>query len=249
MVDSGGWSRPDARSSIVSSTMSAAAASLTRGTCARVLVASSRAMRNPQLSIALTGMGFCLACYTSPVAPTSRLPFVPRGAPVVSSTEIVGPNVVPPGESARFSLLAHLSDGSSRDVTNEARWSSRGKEVSVPEPGIVTGVVVGETLVQAQFEERDASKLVTVLVPGTYRLTGQVVDLAQPHDAIVGARVEVTAGVGAGQIAHTDGSSTYHLYGVSGEIGLRVSMRGYQTIERTIAVANHLRFDVELSYE
>jgi hypothetical protein len=176
------------------------------------------------------------------------LPFVPRGEPVVRYTEIAGPNVVSPGESVWFSLVAHLSDGSSRDVTSEARWTSRGKEVSVTEPGVITGVVVGETLVQAQFTERDASTVVTVLVPGTYRLTGQVVDLAQPHDAMVGARVEVTTGVGAGQIAHADGSSTYRLFGVSGAIGLRVSMSGYQTIERTIVVTNHLRYDVELSY-
>jgi hypothetical protein len=50
-------------------------------------------------------------------------------------------------------LLARMSDGSSRDVTSEARWSSGGNEVSVDQRGVVTGVPVGETLIRAQFDE------------------------------------------------------------------------------------------------
>jgi hypothetical protein len=204
-------------------------------------------MINRPSSIALAWLGLCLACNTSPIAPTSRLPFASRGQPVVRNTEIVGPDVVSPGESVGFTLLAHLSDGSSRDVTKEARWFSMGNAASVTEAGVVTGVIVGETAIRAQFDEYSVSRVVVVLVAGTYKLTGQVSDSTQPHDAMVGARVEVTTGVGSGQFTETGASSAYHLYGMSGAIGLRVSMRGYQTSERTIVVTNHQRHDVELS--
>lgn len=80
------------------------------------------------LSIALAAAGFGPACNTSPTGPTMWPPPASRGEPVLRNVELMGPQVVRPGESVQFSLLARMSDGSSRDVTSEARWSSVAKK-------------------------------------------------------------------------------------------------------------------------
>jgi hypothetical protein len=85
---------------------------------------------------------------------------------------------------------------------------------------------------------------VTVLPAGTFKLQGTVIEAGVP---VRNALVEVTTGVGARLTAQTDDLGTYRLYGVSGEIGLRVSKDGYQPTVRSTVVSGHgTTYDIEL---
>ena len=180
--------------------------------------------------------GFLTACDKSPSGP-GPLGEIP---PYIVNVEILGPQVIAPGETAELRLLAQLSDRSTRDVTNEARWRLDSREaISISTSGLMTGLKPGEARVTGAFEGRQGSTDVLVLPGGTYRLMGTVTDAAGPSEVVAGARVEVTTGIGAGIFAETDVSGHYRLYGLSGETGLRLTKDGYEPAARTVVVAGH----------
>jgi hypothetical protein len=184
------------------------------------------------------------ACTGSAPGPTfSGESVIPAG----TVFEIVGPDVVPLGGTVQFNLVAHLPNGSKRDVTNEARWSeSVGSVMSLSAPGLLTGRERGDTQVFVEFDRYQKRKDLIVLPAGTFRLMGQVSETDVPSNRVAGARVEVTAGIEAPLVTHTDGFGTYRLYGVSGETSLRVTREGYQPVTRTVVVGNHQTANVEL---
>ena len=186
--------------------------------------------------IALAAFVFA-ACDSSPSSPTEA-----SGNSVVFGVEILGPRIITPSESVQFQLIAHFSDGSKRDVTNEARWRSSpaaARVFSTSNAGLVVGLEPGEGEVEAWFDVRLALKSVMVMPAGTYRLSGNVSEAGVPSESVVGARVEITTGVGTGMTDETDQYGGFQLYGVSGEIGLRVTKDGYEPAVRTITVADH----------
>ena len=61
--------------------------------------------------------------------------------PIGVALEIVGPRSVAPGETVQLSMILRLSDGSTRDVTNETNWQTRAPQVlAVGTTGAVTGL-------------------------------------------------------------------------------------------------------------
>ena len=199
------------------------------------------------ISIALVLAGLFTACGKSPTGPTSDPPSEPRfAAPPGTVFEIAGPDVVPLGAKVQFSLIAQLPDGSSRDVTNEARWSRGRALLLFLAPGLAMGLGSGETSVTADFDGNRPWKEVMVLPAGTYRLTGYVYEVDQGSVWVEGARVEVTTGVGAPLTMLTDFWGRYVLYGVSGETSVRVTKDGYMPAAQTVIVTDHQRYDIEL---
>ena len=63
------------------------------------------------------------ACDRTPPTRPDGTP-APGGNPFIVSTEIVGPRTVPPGETVQFSLMVRFSDGTTKDVTQDAGWQS-----------------------------------------------------------------------------------------------------------------------------
>ena len=187
-------------------------------------------------SVAFAAAGFLTACDKSPSgpAPLGEIP------PYIVNVEILGPQVIAPDETAQLRLLAELSDRSTRDVTNEARWRLDSRAaLSISMSGLITGLLPGEAKVTGIVAGRERSTDVLVLPAGTYRLTGIVTDAEFPSEVVAGARVEVTTGIGAGATADTDVSGQYRLYGLSGEIGLRMTKDRYAPAARTVVVADH----------
>jgi hypothetical protein len=192
-----------------------------------------------RITIALLAAGFCAGCDKTPTGPTSAPPTVPPSGAVTRSVEIVGPQAVPLAGEAQFRVMAQLTDGSTRDVTNEARWQAgSGDLMSISDLGLAAGRARGEVRLTAQFDGRRASKDVMVLPAGTFRLMGTVTEAHTAPGPVVGAFVEVTTGVGARLTAYTDHVGTYRLYGVSGETGLRVTKHGYHPTTQTAVVVD-----------
>ena len=185
------------------------------------------------------------SCDDGPTRPSSPNVPTPPTVPVTTTRlEIAGPASIAPGESAQFSATAYQSDGSTKDVTNEAEWRSGNHwALSISATGLATGVERGEAPVGAGFAGKTAWKSgVFVLPTGTYRLMGKVSDGDLP---VQGARVEVLAGTGQGLITFTN-SVGYRLYGVAGDIHVRVTVDGYQEQRKNLDVTGHQALDFDL---
>ena len=183
-----------------------------------------------------------VACDRAPQSPSPPPgpPPGPQVEPTVVSLSMEGPQVVPIGETVQYTLLARLSNGSSRDVTTEATWSALpATRVTVAGPGLVTGRDRGEAGIHAQFNDFYASKSAAVVPAGTLALFGKVREAGVPYGWLGSAQVDVAAGIGAGLSTFTNLSGDYRLYGVAGEITLRVTKTGYQPTDRVVNVADY----------
>jgi hypothetical protein len=192
------------------------------------------------LSTAILLALFLSACDKDrPNGPTP-LPLTPR----VVRLELTGPASLPPGGAEQFRATAHFSDGSQRDVTTEAAWTSANSSiVSVSTSGLATGRDRGETDIRAAFSQVISTKRVIVLPPGTFKLSGRVLD---DGVGVTDARVEVTAGLAAG-LSTVSQDGNYALYGVSGQTQVRVTKDGYHPRVNSVSVTDHRTFDFHLA--
>ena len=198
-------------------------------------------------AIAVGAIVGLLACNDRPPgSPVAPLP--PGATPMITRIEIGGPASVPPGEDAQLSATARLTDGSSRDVTTEAHWNSANPTVlSVSPEGRATGHQAGEAMVSANIGPALATSEVIVIPRSTFRIVGLVTEADGRSAAVVGARVAVTAGPGAGLFATTGEDGRYRLYGVAGDVELRITKDGYQPHAQRYQIADHVMLNAQLA--
>jgi hypothetical protein len=180
------------------------------------------------------------ACGKSPTGPSS----------LGLSVEVIGPGTVAPGETVQFGLIAHMTDGTSRDVTKEASWRAMSpaglSDVSIDGSGLVTGVKLGQARIQGTYGNTTGSKDVIVVPTGTFRLVGKVFEVDDPSQPVIDALVEATTATGATLVASTDRTGFYALYGVVGATILRVSREGFEGLVQTINVTAHQTINLTL---
>jgi trimeric autotransporter adhesin len=83
--------------------------------------------------------------------------------PTVQSITITGDHNVPVGRNAQFHVIAHMSDGSERDVTGSSVWSSDNAMIgTISQTGWFTGLTPGSNIVRANYDGNSASQPVTV---------------------------------------------------------------------------------------
>ena len=192
------------------------------------------------LSTAIPLALFVAACDKDPPSGPS-----PRSTGVIR-LELTGPASLPPGGEEQFRATAYLSDGSQRDVTTEAAWTSANSSIiSVSTSGLATARDRGETDIRVAFSQVISTNRVMVLPPGTFKLSGRVLDFDNSV-GVTDARVEVTAGSAAG-LSTLSQDGRYALYGVSGQTQIRVTKDGYVPLAHNVRVANHLTQDLHLT--
>lgn len=161
----------------------------------------------------------------------------------VARLEIRGPDSVPPNGSVQLSAVAHLTDGTSRDVTNESEWGSINDRLSVNASGLVTaGPERGEGHITVRYKgleyihrgDASATREQFILPAGTYRLYGSVQDGGAYLEDV---RVEIAAGSAAGMSVIANGF--FRFYGVEGDTEIRVSKDGYETQQRRATITSH----------
>jgi hypothetical protein len=153
------------------------------------------------------------------------------------STE--GPDVLAPGESGQYTVRATFSDGSLRDVTAEAQWSSSDSAVlSVESPGRFIAGTLGEAQARATYRGVISSRTVFSLPRGLVVLRGRVRDATSSTTPVFGARVEVTRGETAGLTATTDFYGAFVFYGVSDETEIRIDKDGFAPHTKTLRVSD-----------
>jgi hypothetical protein len=161
----------------------------------------------------------------------------------VSEVLIEGPENVALRETAQFRVVARMTDGEVRDLTETAAWTGS-RQVAFEAPGLVRGLTTGDAQIAARVESGFASKDLVVAPRGTYRLTGEV----QETDSgpVVGAIVEVRRGVGAGLRVSTTVAGTFRMFGVAGHITLRVTNPGYEHVDQTVVVDTNQHVEIRL---
>ena len=94
-------------------------------------------------------------------APSPSQPGPPPAT--VQSVTISGGSNVPIGRSLQLRATSHLSDGTDRDVTSSAEWStSNSTGASVSQSGVLTGLLVGSNVVTARYNGATATQPVQV---------------------------------------------------------------------------------------
>jgi hypothetical protein len=142
---------------------------------------------------------------------------------------LIGPASLRPGETVQVTATAFWTDGTSRNVTNDAEWVSSDESVlSAAKGGLVTGHATGEASLRALYAGAGTGgKPFLVLPPGTVRLSGTV---READKGVFGALVEVR---GQGLSTTSDWSGGYTLIGVPVDAEIRVTKERF-----TPAVAN-----------
>ncbi len=116
------------------------------------------------------------ACNDRPESPSVPPTPSPPQPPTLISVALTG-NVTlgAVGETSQLTLTGTFSDGTSKDVSADARWTLGDPRVLTITPGgLATVTTLGRTFVTANYQNRGASTKVTATSPGTYVISGRV---------------------------------------------------------------------------
>ena len=185
---------------------------------------------------------FMLACGGDKVSSVAPAPVViaPTSLSVSVSPVI---QTIPPGQTARLIATARYSDGSTKDVTSQAIWTSSQTNVATVSAGAVTGVSLGRTVIRVNFERWSSSETIVIEPDGTFILKGTVTE--PTGVGVDGASVEVISGP-PNQVM-TDSFGSYELFGVAGTFVLRMGKTGYFDERRTVTMSADRFLFVELT--
>jgi hypothetical protein len=195
------------------------------------------------ISIAVVMALLASACDHHPTAPNRTT----GGGSAPVRLAITGPRTVPPGGTAQFTATVQMSDDTTRDVTAEAQWRSNSVTLALSTPGRVTAQGRGEAMLSASFNGLSSTKEVILVPDGTYRLIGTVTNVVAPAGPVALAEIVVTAGTGQGLIALSGEQGNYRLYGVAGDIELRITKAGYHPRTDRLSVTDHDTRDIGLT--
>ena len=184
--------------------------------------------------LVLIGAATISACGDSPIRPSGPL-----------ALRIEGPSSIAPGSSAQFSLILTRAGGGTTDVASQSAWTSGNRSVlSFSGTGLARALARGEAQISAGYQGQTSQAVVFVLENGTFRVNGRVTDGGA---GLSGARVQVVRGTGTGLSTTTTANGSYALYGVAGEVELEVTLDGFDTQRRTIAVNGHSTANLDVT--
>ena len=184
-----------------------------------------------RLTLRITAAGALVALFAacgddSPAGPSTD----------VLRVEINGPSSIVPGQTASYSVIEYLSNGTTRALPSATWASSNPSLVQITSAGVATAQPqTGETTISVKTT-RSAGKEVLVLPAGTFRLVGTVTDADQTTVTIPGALVEV---MGGGPSVTTNAVGGFRLYGVPPQAGIRVTRDGYRAVEEQVQLTGH----------
>ena len=160
---------------------------------------------------------------SSPVAPT-----VPAATITLTRLRIGGNAALTTvGETSQLTTIATFSDGTERDVTAEAAWTSSEPSVVTVVSGLVTVRRLGATTISARYLNMSATVSVRPTPPGTFVVYGRAREPGR------GGLIDVTVTDTASLIStKTDINGTYFLAGLPrGESRLRFTKNDFESAE------------------
>ena len=171
-------------------------------------------------------------------------PTTPTGNPEPSLASLViqGPLTVGPGQTAQVKAVARFADGTERDVTADARWTSSQAAIATVDAGVVMGQALGRAQIRATYVSRSASLSMVIKPEGTFVLAGNI---TEPGPVNIGMATVAVLGGTLNQVT-ANSLGFYELFGVAGALSLRVSKPGYLDETRTLSVTQDQTFDVQI---
>jgi hypothetical protein len=174
----------------------------------------------------------------------------------VTGVEITGPASIAQGQSAQYTAVARMSDGSAR-VPKSVKWSSGQPALfQVSASGLVTAAqlrgeaaLLVEVAVQGGKAPSRAGRDILVMPDGTFRLVGTVTEADANGIPIGGVRVEarIEEDGPLATFATTGPDGRYKLYGVPGVSHLRVWKDGYVTATDHLRLGSHDQRNIQLA--
>jgi hypothetical protein len=165
----------------------------------------------------------------------------------VTRVQVTGPASIAPGEAAVLTAVGTYPDGTTKDISAEAVWTSTNPSaVSVDRSGRATAVERGEAIISARLQQRGGVLTVVAVPAGTYKVAGTVVDAGGVGVPLADTLVEAGSGAAA-LTTRTDRNGRYALYGVTSGSVLRVSRDDYVTDLRTLEMSGTTVADVQLA--
>jgi hypothetical protein len=178
----------------------------------------------------------------------------------VTAVTIAGPASVHPGNSAQFTAMLQLEDGTERAATS-ARWFSSSPAVLSIDTN--TGVAstpfgfFGEATLSVEVPlaagltgQARGSREILVMPDGTFRVVGAVTEADRERQGVPDAILEVrlTEDLSSRPVAgaNTDATGRYRLYGVPAESYLHVRRGGYVPVTERIQIGSHTTRDFQL---
>jgi hypothetical protein len=192
-------------------------------------------MRPVYVSAALVAivatMAACSSSDKNPGSPTTPTPTVAvRAVTVTATPRAVG--------SYQLTAKADLSDGSSRDVTNDAQWTTSNADVAtVSAAGVLTALRSGQIEVRATYQNVTGSTTLAVTAPPPPStqliiLSGTTSETPPAEKPIPDVTIRITAGPGAGQSIVTDSQGRFGFTQFpAGRLSLEATKAGYVTYQ------------------
>ena len=163
----------------------------------------------------------------------------------VTKVEINGPSTIAPGQTAYYSVIETLTNGTTRALPT-AQWSSSNTSlVQITSGGAATAQPRNGEAVLTVRTTRQASKEIIVLPNGTFRLVGTISDAGPANLPIPGAQVEVVGGPSV----TTASSGTYRLIGVPPDAEIRISREGYTAHQERVQLTGHATRNFRLTVD
>jgi hypothetical protein len=166
------------------------------------------------------------------IAACDRQPTAPDPTPPALSLAISGnTSISGPGGTTRMTAIATYADGTTRNVTEEAQWTSGGA-VSVSGHGLVLAQAYGRGTVRATYRTSTSADIQVRVAPdGAFLVTVGVIE--QGYEAH-GAHVQVTSPAGAYSATTTIWAPV--CLPAAGDARVLVEKGGFLTITRSITV-------------
>ena len=189
------------------------------------------------------GCGLTASC--DDLKPLADNPLTPS-QPTLVTLELSGPTTFAPAQTVSFTLVLVSNDGTRRDVSSTAQWTSNNASVtSTQGGGRYSGNAIGDTQVNARFGALNASREVVVVPAGTFRVAGRVVEFDGVFP-VAGARVEARTSAGTGPATESDGSGFFKLFGVTADAEIVVTRPGYDENRRRVTLDSHSTVNFEM---
>jgi hypothetical protein len=175
-------------------------------------------------ALAAASIAAAVGCGSS--SPTTPTP----GSATVTSVIVTGAAAA--GANFQLTASAHLSDGTTRDVTALALWESSNTALAlVSSIGVVSVMAAGQVDFRATYQSVSGSLRLLVSpapAPTKLALTGVVREAAPNVHAVAGARVMITDGPDAGAVSVSDEEGLYTFPALTaGVIGVEASKDGF----------------------
>ncbi len=200
----------------------------------------SRAGRGVLLLI-VVAPAWTSGCGGDKPTPTTPTPTTTIPAPAPSSNTVtrvtISGNVTLSaiGETSQLTVIATLSDNSTKDVTSLGVWQvSDRRVITLSQGGLLSVTGLGATWIAFSYQSRSATQLVTATPPGTFAISGRV-----REPGLSGLPNVEVVDTTSGRSATTDADGLFSLAGLPQlRAHLTVQKEGYEPADVDVTDAN-----------